>query len=93
MPNLSQEIAALKAGSKTARAMDAHARLALIETMWTGIIALKDDLFAASRDERGTQDVDFAAELVMLKGEIDYVKKNLSRWMRPEKVKNSLATM
>jgi len=29
----------------------------------------------------------------MLKSEIDFVAKNLAKWMKPEKIKNSLATM
>ena len=68
-------------------------RIGKLKAIWAGVVERKDDIFAAGHKERGTHDLDIAAELVMIKGEIDFAIKNIAKWMKPEKIKNSLNTM
>jgi len=84
---------ALKAATSRLRNSTAAERVAKMNALWEATIDRKDDLIKAAHKERGTHDLDMAAELVMLKSEIDFMSKNLAKWMKPEKVKNSMATM
>ena len=97
MPKKSSDIQtrfkALKAATPRLRNTTAAQRVAKMKALWEATVDRKDDLFKAANKERGTHDLDMAAELVMLKSEIDFISKNLAKWMKPEKVKNSLATM
>lgn len=68
-------------------------RAAKLQALWAATKARTEDLFKATHEERGTHDLDVAAELMMVKSEIDFVAKHVSKWMKPEKIKNSLATM
>ena len=97
MPKKSSDIQtrfkALKAATPRLRNTTAAQRVAKMHALWKATVDRKDDLFKAANKERGTHDLDMAAELVMLKSEIDFMSKNLAKWMKPEKVKNSMATM
>jgi len=84
---------ALKQATPRLRNTTAQERLARLNALWGAVVERKEDLFKAANTERGTHDLDMAAELVMLKSELDFFNKNLAKWMRPEKIKNSLATM
>ncbi len=93
MSEISEKFAVLKSGTPRLRNTSAAERCARMKSLWDATVERKDDLFKAAHKERGTHDLDMAAELVMLKSEVDYMCKNLAKWMKPEKVKNSLATM
>jgi len=97
MPKKSSDIAArfqaLKSATPRLRNSTASERAAKMTALWEATVDRKDDLIKAAHNERGTHDLDMAAELVMLKSEIDFMSKNLAKWMKPEKVKNSLATL
>ena len=93
MSEVSEKFARLKSSTARLRNTTAAERIARIHALWEATVDRKDDLIAAAHKERGTHDLDMAAELVMLKGEIDFFAKNLAKWMKPEKVKNSLATL
>ena len=93
MSEIAQKIEKLRSSSHRLRNTSASERAAKLTALWDATADRKEDLFKAAHAERGTHDLDMAAELVMLKTEIDFVYKNLAKWMKPEKVKNSLATM
>ena len=97
MPQAKSEIKAsfeaLQAGTSRLRNTTASQRVARMTALWAAMVDRKEDLFKAAHQERGTHDLDMAAELVMIKSELDFFAKNLAKWMRPEKIKNSLATM
>ena len=93
MSDIAQKFQALKDATVRLRNTTASERMAKLNALWDAMVARKEDLFAAAHAERGTHDLDMAAELVMIKGELDYFGKNLAKWMKPEKVKNSLSTM
>ena len=97
MPQAKSEIKAsfeaLQAGTSRLRNTTASQRIARMTALWAAMVDRKEDLFKAAHQERGTHDLDMAAELVMIKSELDFFAKNLAKWMRPEKIKNSLATM
>jgi aldehyde dehydrogenase (NAD+) len=93
MTEISDKSAVLKSSKARLRNTTASERVARIQSLWEAIVDRKDDLFKAAHNERGTHDLDMAAELVMLKYEVDFTSKNLAKWMKPEKIKNSLATI
>ena len=93
MSDISKGFAALQAATPRLRNTTAAERVAKMQALWDGMVARKDDIFAAGNAERGTHNLDVAAELVMIKGELDFISKNLGKWMKAERVKNSLATM
>lgn len=93
MSEISEKFAALKAGTSRLRNSTAAQRIERMKALWTATNARQEDLFKAAHAERGTHDLDMAAELMMLKSEVDYMCKHLAKWMKPEKVKNSMATM
>ena len=93
MSEIPEKFATLKSGTPRLRNSSAAERCAKMKALWEATVDRKDDLFKAANAERGTHDLDMAAELVMLKSEVDFMCKNLAKWMKPEKVKNSLATM
>jgi len=83
----------LKSSTPRLRNTTAQERIARMTALWAATVDRKDDLIQAAHKERGTHDLDMAAELVMLKTEIDFIAKHLPKWMKPERVKNSLATL
>ena len=93
MSEIAEKIEQLRSSSHRLRNSSAAERAAKLIALWEATTDRKEDLFKAAHAERGTHDLDMAAELVMLKTEIDFVCKNLAKWMKPEKVKNSLATI
>lgn len=93
LSDISSRFTVLKAATPRLRNTTAADRVARMSALWEGTVDRKDDLIKAAHKERGTHDLDMAAELVMIKSEVDFMSKNLAKWMKPEKVKNSLATM
>lgn len=83
----------LQSSTLRLRNSSAHERSEKIKAIWTHTLARKDDLFKAGYEERRSHELDIAAELVMLKAEVDYTVKNLATWMKPQRIKNSLSTM
>ena len=93
LSDISSRFNTLKAATPRLRNTTAADRVARMSALWEATVDRKDDLIKAAHKERGTHDLDMAAELVMIKSEVDFMTKNLAKWMKPEKVKNSLATM
>lgn len=93
MSDIQAQFEQLRSSKLKLRNSSAAERISKLKAIWAGVVERKDDIFAAGHKERGTHDLDIAAELVMIKGEIDFAIKNLPKWMKPEKIKNSLNTM
>jgi len=93
MSSIADKFAKLQSSKLRLRNSSAEQRAARIKALWTATLKRKDALFKATHKERGTHDLDVAAELMMIKMETEFVAKNVGKWMPPEKVKNSLATM
>lgn len=93
MSDIANRFAQLQNSLPRLKASSAKERAEKLQALWSGIVARKEDLFEAGRKERRSHEADIAAELVMIKGEIDYICKNLAGWMKPKKIRNSMATM
>ena len=93
MSKIADQFANLQASKQRLRNSTAKERADKLKAIWAGLVERKEDIFAAGHKERGTHDLDIAAELVMIKGEIDFAIKNVAKWSRPEKIRNSLNTM
>ncbi|NNE57562.1 MAG: aldehyde dehydrogenase family protein [Hellea sp.] len=92
MSDIKKQFEALQAATLRLRNSSAEERAAKIRALTAETLARKEDLFKATHAERGTHDLDVAAELMMLKTEGDYVAKNLTKWAKPHKVKGSMGT-
>ncbi|MDA8707790.1 aldehyde dehydrogenase family protein [Hellea sp.] len=84
---------ALQSSTSRLRNSSAEERAQKLTALWEAILDKKQVLFDAGAEERGCHELDIAAELVMLKSEIDYARKHVASWMKPKKVKNSLSTI
>lgn len=83
----------LKAATLRLRNSSAAERTAKLKTLWAAIVTRQDDLYKAGMEERRVQPVDIAGELMMIKAEIDFTVKNLAKWVKPQRVKNTMMTM
>ena len=93
MSDIKAQFETLQSSKLKLRNSSAAERAAKLRAIWEATKARKEDLFVATNKERGTHDLDVAAELMMVKGEIEFAAKNVAGWMKPEKVRNSMATM
>ncbi len=82
----------LQSATGRLRNSTAEERADKLTALWNAILAHKQELFDAGKAERGCHELDIAAELVMIKSEIDFAKKNLARWVKPQKVKGAMGT-
>jgi len=92
MSDIKTRFEKLQSSTLKLRNSSAEERTEKLQAIWQGLVARKEDLFKAGAEERGCHEVDIAAELVMVKGEIDYVTKHLAKWVKPQKVKGSLSS-
>ncbi len=93
MSDIATGFKTLQSSTLRLRNSTASERAQKIKAIWTHTLARKEDLFKAGHKERRSHELDIAAELVMLKAEVDFTVKNLAGWMKPERIKNSLSTM
>ena len=93
MSDIASQFKALQDAAPRMRQTTAKERADRLRSVWNALLERKEDIFKSGYEERRTNDVDVAAELVMIKGELDFTIKNIEKWMRPVRVKNSLATM
>lgn len=92
MSCLQEKFAVLQESARRLRHTTAAERTDRLKALLSVTLARQKDLFQAGYSERGTHDLDIAAELMMVKTEIDHIVKNLPLWMRPHKVKGSLGS-
>jgi aldehyde dehydrogenase (NAD+) len=90
---ITERFEALRANAPVLALGDARSRVEKIQQMIAAVLANKQRFYDAAHAELGAGDLDVAAQLVMLKSEGDFATKNLARWMRPRRVRNSAATL
>jgi aldehyde dehydrogenase (NAD+) len=85
--------AALRQGSRTLAAASGAQRAERLRGMLAAVLANKQRFYDAAHTEMKACDLDVAAQLVMVKSEVDFVAKRVAGWMRPHRVRNSAATL
>jgi aldehyde dehydrogenase (NAD+) len=85
--------AALRKGSRTLAATNGAQRAERLRAMLAAVLKNKQRFYEAAHTEMKACDLDVAAQLVMVKGEVDFVAKRVSAWMKPRRVRNSAATL
>jgi aldehyde dehydrogenase (NAD+) len=85
--------AALREGSRTLAATSGAQRAARLRAMLAAVLKNKQRFYDAAHTEMKACDLDVAAQLVMVKSEVDFVAKHVSAWMKPRRVRNSAATL
>jgi len=93
MSKIQKQFEALQSSTLRLRNTSASERSDRIQALMKETINRQEDLFAAGNKERGTHDLDIAAEIMMLKTEADYLSKNIGKWTKPHKVKGAMGTM
>ncbi len=92
MTQIKKRFEKLQSSTLRLRNSSAEERANKLNALWQAIVNRKQDLFDAGAEERGCHEVDIAAELVMIKGELDHAVKNLGKWVKPQKVKGAIGT-
>ena len=92
MQNVDARFAALRDGSRTLAGTSGAERAARLRRMLAAVLANKKRFYDAAHTELKACDLDVAAQLVMLRSEVDYAAKHVGTWMKPRRVRNSAAT-
>jgi aldehyde dehydrogenase (NAD+) len=71
----------------------AEQRLEKLQRLFRATMDARPAILAAGRKELRLCDMDIDAQLLMIKGEYDFLCKHLASWMRPELVQGSLMTV
>lgn len=71
----------------------AAARIERIEKLLKAILAARPAILEAAREELAVCDTDLDAQLLMVKGEAEFICKHLKSWMAPEKIQGSIMTL
>jgi aldehyde dehydrogenase (NAD+) len=71
----------------------AEERIERLRALLAATLANRQAFAEAAHEEIRACDLDVAAQIMMIKGEIDFAAKHLKRWMKPKRVRNSQATM
>jgi aldehyde dehydrogenase (NAD+) len=85
--------AALKNGSLTLAQASGAQRAERLRGILSAVLKNKQRFYDAAHTEMKACDLDVAAQLVMVKSEIDFVAKRVTAWMKPRRVRNSAATL
>ena len=93
MSETAQKFKQLQEGAVQMRQSTAADRNGLLKKLWESLVDHQDAIYDAAKKERNSHKLDAAAELMMIKSEIDFISKNLKKWVKPKKVPNSMATM
>jgi aldehyde dehydrogenase (NAD+) len=93
MQSIESRFAALRAGTEAMAATTAAQRVERLQRIIAAVLQNKQRFYDAAHAELKACDLDVAAQLVMIKSEIDFFSKHLARWMRPRRVRNSAATI
>lgn len=93
MQDVKARFAALRKGSRTLAATSGAQRAERLRAMLAAVLKNKQRFYEAAHTEMKACDLDVAAQLVMVKGEVDFVAKRVSAWMKPRRVRNSAATL
>jgi aldehyde dehydrogenase (NAD+) len=91
--DVTARFAALREGSRTLAATSGAQRAERLKTMLAAVLTNKQRFYDAAHTEMKACDLDVAAQLVMVKSEVDFVAKRVTGWMKPRRVRNSAATL
>jgi aldehyde dehydrogenase (NAD+) len=84
---------ALRNGSVTLAQANGAQRAERLRAILAAVLNNKQRFYDAAHTEMKACDLDVAAQLVMVKSEVDFVAKRVSAWMKPRRVRNSAATL
>ncbi len=90
--NVDARFAELRAGSRILAATTGAGRADRLRHMLAAVLKNQKRFFEAAHAEIKACELDVAAQLLMVKSEIDYVAKHVAQWMKPRRVRNSAAT-
>ncbi len=93
MQEVKARFATLREGSRTLAAASGAQRAARLRGMLAAVLNNKQRFYEAAHTEMKACDLDVAAQLVMVKSEVDFVAKRVAAWMKPRRVRNSAATL
>ena len=93
MQDVKARFAALRNGSLTLAQASGAERAQRLRAILAAVLKNKQRFYDAAHTEMKACDLDVAAQLVMVKSEIDFVAKRVSDWMKPRRVRNSAATL
>ncbi len=93
LDNVSRLIQSQQQNLPTLSQSTAKQRVGKLQRLCNEILKRAPDICAAQHRELKTCDMDVQAQLVMLKTEADFICKHLEKWMKPKKVRNSMATI
>ena len=93
MQDVKARFAALKNGSLTLAQASGAQRAERLRGILSAVLKNKQRFYDAAHTEMKACDLDVAAQLVMVKSEIDFVAKRVTAWMKPRRVRNSAATL
>jgi aldehyde dehydrogenase (NAD+) len=91
--DIKERFALLRSGGRTLAAANAAQRAQRLRAVLAAVLTNKQRFYDAAHAELKACDLDVAAQLVMVKSEIDFAVKHLARWMKPQRVRNSAATL
>jgi aldehyde dehydrogenase (NAD+) len=91
--DIKARFAQLRQGSRTLAAASGAQRAERLRAMLAAVLANKQRFYDAAHTEMKACDLDVAAQLVMIKSEVDFVAKRIGAWMKPHRVRNSAATL
>ena len=83
MSDIASQFKALQDAAPRMRQTTAKERADRLRSVWNALLERKEDIFKSGYDERRTNDVDVAAELVMIKGELDFTIKKYRKMDAP----------
>ncbi len=93
MQDIKARFEALRNGSRTLAQASGVQRAERLRAMLAAVLKNKQRFYDAAHTEMKACDLDVAAQLVMVKSEIDFVAKRVGTWMKPRRVRNSAATL
>ena len=93
MQNVEARFAALSEGCRTLARTTGPERADRLRRMLAAVLTHRKRFYDAAFTELKACDLDVAAQMVMLKSEIDHAARHVARWMKPRRVRNSAATL
>lgn len=89
---ISSLFAGLAAKAPVLRQANAAQRIEKLRKLFKATMAARPAILAAGKKELRLVDLDIDAQLMMVKGEIEFACKNLEQWMKPEPIQGTLMT-
>ena len=93
MQDVKARFESLRNGSRTLAQTTGAQRAERLRNMLAAVLRNKQRFYEAAHTEMKACDLDVAAQLVMVKSEVDFVAKHVAAWMKPRRVRNSAATL